>query len=233
MSAASGAVAGKRIAIMQPYFFPYLGYFRLFAQADEFVLYDCVQMPRRGRVHRTEVARTGRPSDWLGLPLARQPREVLIRDLAFAAGARATLDRRLEALPWIAGAQGPGAQRIRQYLEAPLDSVVDTLEAGLRLVLDLLGLDTPVLRSSSLAVDPALRAQQRILAIAGARGATHYLNAPGGRELYDSQAFAHAGIALEFLPPYEGRFVHLLPALMTGDLQAMAADVRGGVGVAA
>ena len=53
---------GKRIAVMQPYFFPYLGYFRLFSQADEFVIYDCVQMPRRGRVHRTAAlaTRTGR-----------------------------------------------------------------------------------------------------------------------------------------------------------------------------
>ena len=40
---------------MQPYLFPYAGYFRLLSQVDEFVIYDCVQFPRRGRVHRTEV----------------------------------------------------------------------------------------------------------------------------------------------------------------------------------
>lgn len=217
---------GKRIAVMQPYFFPYLGYFRLFSDVDEFVLYDCVQMPRRGRVHRTQVASQGRDSDWLGLPLARQPRDVLIRDLAFAADARSRFDRKLSSLAWVASARGPDADRIRDYLHAPLDSVTDFLESGLRLVLDLLDLHTPILRSSVLGLDPALRAQDRILAIAHARGATHYLNSPGGRDLYDPESFARKGIELEFLQPYEGAFMHLLPALMAGRRGDMAAELQ-------
>lgn len=217
---------GKRIAVMQPYFFPYLGYFRLFSEVDEFVLYDCVQMPRRGRVHRTQVASLGRESDWLGLPLARQPQDVLIRDLAFAADARAEFDRRLSSLAWVASTRGPDADRVRDYLHAPLDSVMDFLESGLRLVLDLLDIHTPIVRSSVLGMDPALRAQDRILAIAHARGATHYLNSPGGRDLYDPESFAREGIELEFLQPYEGAFMHLLPALMAGQRSAMAAELQ-------
>jgi hypothetical protein len=217
---------GKRIAVMQPYFFPYLGYFRLFSAVDEFVLYDCVQMPRRGRVHRTQVASQGRDSDWLGLPLARQPRDVLIRDLAFSADARGDFDRRLASLPWVAAARGPDADRLRDYLHAPLESVVDFLESGLRLVMDMLELDTPILRSSSLDIDAGLRAQDRILAIAHARGATCYLNSPGGRELYDAPSFTREGVELEFLPPYVGAFVHLLPALMRGERSAMATELK-------
>lgn len=217
--------AGKRIAVMQPYFFPYLGYFRLFADADEFVVYDCVQLPRRGRVHRTQVASTGRDSDWLGLPLARQPREVLIRDLAFAVDARAELDRRLASLAWVAAARGPDADRVRDYLHSPLVSVIEFLESGLRLVLEMLGISTPILRSSTLGLDPALRAQDRILAIAHARHATHYLNSPGGKDLYDAESFTREGIGLEFLPPYAGAFMHLLPALMAGDRKAMMLEL--------
>jgi hypothetical protein len=40
---------------MQPYFVPYAGYFRLFAASDLFVIYDCVQFPRRGWVHRNRL----------------------------------------------------------------------------------------------------------------------------------------------------------------------------------
>ena len=40
---------------MQPYFVPYAGYFRLFAASDLFVIYDCVQFPRRGWVHRNKM----------------------------------------------------------------------------------------------------------------------------------------------------------------------------------
>jgi len=212
---------GKRIAVMQPYFFPYAGYFRLFAQADEFVLFDCVQFPRTGRVHRSEHA----PGVWLTLPLARQPRDVLIRDLQFAPDARAELDRRLAALPWLAQARGTAAEQLRAHLHAPLAGVVDFLEDGLRLVNRLLGVDTPIVRSSSLPIPAELRGQDRILAIAAARAARTYLNPPGGRALYQPEAFAAAGMALEFLPDYSGAHRHLLPALARGEAPAIAAEL--------
>ena len=91
----------KRVAVMQPYFFPYGGYFRLFAAVDQFVVFDCVQFPRRGRVHRSQVPGPGGGREWLTLPLARQPRDVRICDLAFASDARDRFDRSLERYPWL------------------------------------------------------------------------------------------------------------------------------------
>ena len=78
----------KRVAVMQPYFFPYAGYFRLLHAVDDFVIFDCVQFPRRGRVHRTQVPGPTGQVEWLTLPLARHSRDTLIRDLAFAPDAR-------------------------------------------------------------------------------------------------------------------------------------------------
>jgi hypothetical protein len=217
---------GRRIAVMQPYFFPYAGYFRLLAGVDEFVVYDCVQFPRRGRVHRCELPpAAGHDAGWLTLPLARQPRETTIADLRFADGARAEFDRRLDALPWLAAAGGPAADRVRTFLRAPLDDVVDTLEAGLRLVGGLLGLAPAITRSSSLALPSSLRGQDRILEICRRRGAAAYLNAPGGRALYDAGVFAQAGIALEFLPDYAGPHRFLLPALVSLPPEVLRADV--------
>jgi hypothetical protein len=215
----------RRVAVMQPYFFPYAGYFRLFSQVDEFVIFDCAQFPRRGRVHRTEWMGNDGVTEWLTLPLEKQPQQVLIRDLAFAADARSEFDRRLARLPWLGAGAGPAADRIRDFLHAPLPSVVDYLESGLRLVNDLLGIDTTITRSSELAVDPSLRGQDRVLAILGCRGATHYLNAPGGRDLYDANDFARTGITLEFLPAYEGEFFQLLQALMKTDPQRIRHDI--------
>jgi hypothetical protein len=215
----------KRVAVMQPYFLPYAGYFRLMAAVDEFVLFDCVQFPRRGRVHRTEVPMANGAGGWLTLPLARQPREALIRDLAFAADARARLDRQLDALPWLASADGPAAAPLRALLRGPLDDVVGFLEATLTGVGALLGFQPRMRRSSSLAIDPDLRGQERVIAIARAVGATHYLNAPGGRALYTPAAFAEAGLALEFLPPYSGPHVQLLPSLVSLPPERLREDV--------
>lgn len=221
----------RRVAVMQPYFFPYAGYFRLLAQADAFVIFDCVQFPRRGRVHRCEVpGRDG--TQWLTLPLAPQAREVRIAGLEFAPGARARFDASLAALPWIASAQGPAADGLRDLLHAPLGGVVDYLERCLRHVAGLLGIECAISRSSALELPPDLRAADRVLAIASALGATHYLNSPGGRALYDPAQFARAGVTLEFLPPWQGPGLYLLPALLQDDPAILANAVRESAGVA-
>jgi hypothetical protein len=140
----------KRVAVMQPYFFPYAGYFRFFAAVDHFVIFDCVQFPRRGHVHRTQVPGPSGENEWLSLPLARQSREVLIRDLEFAADARERFDERLARHPWIERSRGRAAARIRDFLFGPLDAVDDFLERGLRLVGEILELPVMITRSSAL-----------------------------------------------------------------------------------
>jgi hypothetical protein len=211
---------------MQPYFFPYAGYFRLFSQVDEFVIFDCVQFPRRGRVHRSEYLTAAGAPQWLTLPLARQDRQVLIRDLAFAPDARAEFDHRLAGLPWLGAGAGPAAKPVRDFLHAPLPSVIDYLETGLRLVNQLLGIDPIISRSSALDLAPSVRGQERVLAVARSRGATHYLNSPGGRDLYDAATFERAGIQLEFLPAYRGEYFQLLPALMTVDPKRIRDEIE-------
>lgn len=219
-----------RIAVMQPYLYPYAGYFRLMAATDLFVILDCVQFNRRGRVHRVEVPAPAGGTEWLTLPLRRQPRETSIRDLAFADGAREALDERLHRHAFLRSGTGPAAGPVREHLFGPLGTVVDFLERGLRLVAELLRLTTPVVRSSSLALPPQLRGADRIIAIARTAGASRYLNAPGGRDLYDPAAFQGAGLELSFLPPYEGRHPFLLPSLMAGDVEDIRADVFEQIG---
>jgi hypothetical protein len=218
--------AGASIAIMQPYFFPYAGYFRLFAAADLFVILDCVQFPRRGRVHRCELIGPGGAKEWLTLPLARQPRDVLIRDLAFASDARGEMDRRLTRHPWIRDASGEAAETVRRFLDAPLESVADYLETGLRLVGDMLGFPVRFCRSSEFRIAAGIHGEERILAIAKAAGASSYINLSGGRELYHPSVFAEAGIALRFLTPYDGHYPFMLSALMQQPIAPIAADIR-------
>lgn len=220
-----------RVAVMQPYLLPYPGYFRLLAAADCFVMLDCVQFNRRGRVHRVQLPGANGAAEWLTLPLARQPRDVLIRDLAFAEDARCTFDARLRRFPWIASGDTGVAAQLQRLLHAPLGRVIDHLEHGLRLVAELLELRPAMLRSSTLAVDPALRGQERIIAIVQALGGKEYLNAPGGRHLYDGARFAEAGVRLSFLSPYAGRHPYLLPALLQAGPGAVRADVLATSGI--
>ncbi len=214
------------VAVMQPYFFPYAGYFRLLAVAETFVIFDDVQFPRRGRVHRCEVPGQGGALEWLTLPLARHKREVVIKDLTFAAGGRTALDWRLNRLQWLARAHGAWADQVRAHLYGPLDGVITFLENGLRLVADALDLRPRLLRSSTLNIDQQLRGEDRVIAIVRALHGRTYINSPGGRALYHADSFHRSGLDLKFLPPYGGDPGSILPALVAEATQSLRAEFR-------
>ena len=211
------------VAIMQPYFYPYAGYFRLFSRADLFVLYDCVQFPRRGWVHRNRLTGADGQLQWLTLRLVHAAQDTAIRDMQLEPSAMAQLAADLRRFPALDGT-GPRLHAWLPLLEGGA-TLVDYLERNLQAVLDRLGIACPMVRSSSLDIDPALRGQQRILSIARRLGAGRYLNAPGGRDLYDADAFSREGIALEFLEPATGGQASLLERLCSEDLESIRADV--------
>jgi len=211
------------VAIMQPYFVPYAGYFRLLAAADLFVIYDCVQFPRRGWVHRNRLPDATGELQWLTLPLARAPRDAAIRDLAFRPDAGEAMAAEMRRFPLLSRDDPHGlVDAVRDVAGAPLDYI----ERLLALAAGALGLPWRVLRSSSLAIPPEVRGQDRILAIAQAVGARRYVNPPGGRELYRHEAFAEAGVELRFLSDYEGGYASILARLLQEPADAVAAEIR-------
>lgn len=210
------------VAVMQPYFMPYAGYFRLFAAADLFVVFDCVQFPRRGWVHRNRLPRADGKADWLTLPLARRPREALIRDMAFAADAAERMAAQCRRFPALARGDDP----LVAATMAVGGSLVDYLERLLGMAAARLGLPFNRVRSSAFGLADGLAGQERVIAAARAAGATRYVNLSGGVDLYDPAAFADAGLALAFLPPYRGPGWSILQRLLTEDAAAVAADIR-------
>lgn len=213
------------IAIMQPYFIPYAGYFRLFAASDLFVIYDCVQFPRQGWVHRNRMIDTSGKERWLTLPLAKAPQKVLIRDLRFAPNAEGEFLDRLRPFPLAAldpFAVGPVIEALRAVGGHPVDYIVCLLER----IVTCLGLPWTVIRSSSLNLPASFRGQDRILEIARRLGAGRYVNASGGHDLYEPAAFADAGIDLKFLPVYPGPTVSILARILQEDPARLGGDIR-------
>lgn len=220
------------IAVMQPYFFPYLGYFRLLASADIFVHFDCVQFPRRGYVHRNQMPKhppTGaeQQKHWLTLPVAGRAQDVRIADLAFAPDAASEWQTRLAAFPWISKARDPDQASLMQLVRSVEDnaSVSDYLINTLEFSAGRLGLAPRMLRSSSLGIASEFRGQDRILEIVRLLGGTRYLNAPGGRDLYDAVEFERKGIELKFLPPFTGRANSMLYEFCFSPLDALRAEL--------
>lgn len=206
------------VAIMQPYFFPYAGYFRLFAASDLFVIYDCVQFPRRGWVHRNKLIDVAGQARWLTLPLEKAPQDVLIRDLRFPPDAAEQLAERLQPFP-LTAAGTAATEHILTALRDVRGTPLEYIERLLEITVTYCGLPWRTVRSSSLNVPPEFRGQDRILEIARRLGASRYVNASGGRELYDPAVFDAAGIELRFLADYAGPNASIL--------QRMLSDARG------
>ena len=213
------------VAIMQPYFVPYAGYFRLFAATDLFVIYDCVQFPRRGWLHRNQLPDARGRADWLTLPLAKAPRDVLIRDLAFSEDAEALMNERLRHFSFPQD-MNPAFSDFLANVSIFGQSPVDYLTRQLEHTAALLGLPWRVLRSSSLAIGEEFRGQDRILEIIRRIGADRYVNAPGGRALYQAEVFAARGIELRFLTDYTGPNWSILWRLATEDAATIGAEIR-------
>jgi hypothetical protein len=188
------------VAIMQPYFFPYIGYYQLIAQSDVFVLLDDVQYMKGGWINRNRILVNGAPH-WLTFPVEHAPIQLSIDQRAYQAS-DANRGKVLNALANAyrkapqAAATLEAAAEIMAYEDANVAGFNRNL---LTRVARMLGIETPILAASELDRTPGLTGQERVLDLCRRLGADTYVNAPGGAGLYDGDAFAAVGIALRFL----------------------------------
>lgn len=210
-----------RIAIMQPYFIPYAGYFRLFYAADLFVVFDCVQFLRRGWMHRNRLPNVNNELQWITLPLQKAPQTILLKDLIFAENSEALWAKRLLSFPQLS-AQCLKENRLLQYIKQLTQSPIEFIVSSLKITCDMLNLPFNVVRSSSLNLPATLKGEEKIIEIAKHFGANEYVNLAGGRELYQHNRFAQHGLKLRFLSDYQGPYESILQRLIneeTGNLR--------------
>jgi hypothetical protein len=209
---------------MQPYFAPYAGYFRLMCDVDAFVVLDQVQFSRGGWVRRNRLRRLNGALDWLTLPLASAPTDTAILDLSYSSHVEAWASKASRRF----GALCEPSPQVRECL--PLVEAMETpCDSLLRLMArftDTLGIAPRFIRQSELLLPAGLRGAERIYEICRQLGADRYVNSPGGRDLYDRDAFRRHGIALEFLPDYRGPMESILQRLNDTPAHDIAAEIR-------
>ena len=188
---------------MQPYFFPYLGYFQLMHAVDRFVFLDDVRFIKQGWINRNRILLDGEVV-YLTVPVENPGLRGRICDVrVFGDDWRR---RRIETLRH-AYARAPHFREIlpivAEVISAPVDSIAALARHSVKRVAELLQIETPVVESSGSYGNDHLRGQDRILDIAARERADTYVNLPGGRELYRAPDFERAGIRLRFLHPEE------------------------------
>lgn len=225
------------VALMQPYFFPYIGYFSLMAAADVFIAYDNVQYTRPGWINRNRILRDGAP-DWWTAVVADAPHTLDINQRRY----RDWPVQRRKLIDLLAQRYRRAPQRdsalalVEQALLGDEDNVAWCNTRILAVLADALGLGCRIEFASDVPHDPAMRGVDRVLSICAAKQATTYVNSPGGMALYRAADFEARGIALRFVRPEPGPYpqaseafvpwLSIVDALMHLPLDAVAARLR-------
>ena len=194
-----------KLAVMQPYFFPYIGYFQLMSCADEFIIYDNIKNTKKGWINRNRILRNGKDI-MFSVPLksASDSLDIVERELA-ADFQREKLLAQIEGAYRKAPFFSDTMPLVRDIISYEENNLFAYLFNSLRVLRKHLNIDTQIIVSSDLPIDHSLRAQDKVLAFCSVTGADTYINAIGGVDLYDRETFAQNGIELKFLKslPFE------------------------------
>ncbi len=190
-----------KLGIMQPYFFPYIGYFQLMNAVDEFILYDNIKYTKKGWVNRNRILVNGKVT-YISLPLKKDNDYLDVKERVLAdtwnGDSRKMINRIKESY------------KNAPYFEYVFPVIKDCIlfeEKNLFLFIyhsllrikEYLEIPTTLTISSTVSIDHKLKAEKKVIALCLNREANTYINPIGGVELYDKEEFKKQGIILQFI----------------------------------
>lgn len=202
-----------RLGIMQPYFFPYIGYFQLISAVNQFIIYDDVQWIKGGWINRNRILLHGQPH-FVTLPVNKNSLSDHINERFFSKDIEKQKNKVFRTID-SAYRKAPYFNEVIDVIEACLSDkqskVSDFLVNTLLTVCDYLEINTPLKLSSQLEKNNALKGQEQIIEINRVMGSKEYINPIGGTDLYDHETFSRAGLTLKFLKPGDVRYQQFEP----------------------
>lgn len=191
-----------RLGIMQPYFFPYLGYFSLIKHADLFILFDTPQFIRHGWIERNRILKPDVGWMYVSVPLIKHELQTPIKDVKIDNSQDwrhkllAMLTHYKKRAPYYAQTLSV----LESVLDVNTDSIVALNKAALEAVCRYLGINTQIAVFSEMAleIEPVEAPDEWALNICRALGADEYWNPPGGEAFFDPEKYARNKVKLLF-----------------------------------
>ncbi len=192
----------KKIAIMQPYFLPYIGYWQLMHAVDEFVVYDNIQYTKKGWFNRNRIL-DGDHDRLFTIPVKKDSDFLNVDERFLADDSQKEIERSLRIIQ-STYRKAPCYADVYPLVEACFKGADSNLFGyiyiTLQLIREYLQIDTEITVSSHIAIDHgALKAEEKVLAICKAQHTDMYINPIGGTELYDKSRFEAEGVTLSFI----------------------------------
>lgn len=189
------------LAIMQPYFLPYIGYFQLINAVDKFVIYDNIQYTKKGWINRNRILVNGKDG-YITLPLKKDSDFLNISQRRLADSFVEDKKKLLRKI-YQSYQKAPFFQDIYPIIEKIFtydsNNLFEFIYHSINIICDYLNIKTPFVVSSSIPIDHTLKAENKVLAICKSLGAIDYINPIGGVDLYDKLFFSSASVKLSFL----------------------------------
>ncbi|MDR0795767.1 MAG: WbqC family protein [Tannerella sp.] len=206
------------LGVMQPYFFPYLGYFQLIGATDKFILHDHSHFIKRRWIHRNRILIRQTGIIYITVPLKKASSNKRISEIEIEYSV--DWQRKILKTFMLNYKHAHYFHEIYPFIETILRTKHQTIAElnfdSIRAVCNLLEIDTAIVYGSEpyFEIEEALKSQpsspydlktQRVIAVCKQEGADTYTNAIGGQALYNKQIFADNGIRLQFIQtlPYQ------------------------------
>lgn len=195
-----------RLAIMQPYFLPYIGYFQLISAVDVFVVYDNIQYTKKGWINRNRMLMNGQATTF-SLPLKKGSDyfDVCEREIADSFN-RDKLLNQIGAAYTKAPFFDLVFPLVRDVISHNDNNLFGFIYHALCKTLAYLNIQTELRISSQVSIDHTLTGKDKVLAICAALGANIYINAIGGQALYSKEQFQAHNLDLRFIRSNEVRY---------------------------
>lgn len=192
----------KKIAIMQPYLFPYIGYFQLINAVDKFIIFDDVNYIKKGWINRNRVLVNNKPNLFI-VPLKKLSQKKLIKDIEISKNC----DWKSKFLKTIAHSykKAPYFKETFEITENVIlsdeNKISKLILKSLYIIKKYLNIETIIIESSSIYNNCELKNQERIIDICKMENSDNYINPIGGIDLYSKEIFKDNNIKLSFIKP--------------------------------
>lgn len=189
-----------KVGIMQPYLFPYIGYWQLIDAVDRFVILDDVNYIMRGYINRNSILLSGKPYRFT-IPIQKASQNKLIMDTQL----NYCQEEKNKFLLTICNAykKAPYYDVVMPMIEEIINNseidLTQYIQFSIERIMNYLDVQTELFISSQIEKNQLLRGEKRIIEICKKMNADTYINPCGGRKLYSHLNFEQEGLELFFL----------------------------------
>lgn len=192
-----------KLAIMQPYFMPYIGYFSLIKHTDEFILFDPVQFIRHGWIERNRILKPTGGWQYIQVPIIKDNgRDTLIKDVKInnAEPWKQKIRSQLQPYKKIAPYYFKVVKLLDEIFAEEYADITHLNRKALMVVCNYLDIHRkfPVFSEMDLEIEPVNAPDEWALNICKALHADSYLNPIGGTEFFDRSKYENSGISIAF-----------------------------------